>query len=366
MSAKARALVAVALLVGAGATAGAVALPDGKAADAEAKESPPSTGTVEKGTLSATVSLDGTLTHRARADGSPYVAINKARGTYTALPEVGDEVDCGGVLYRVDDTPVLLLCGTVPAYRRLRVGDAGEDVRQLNRNLHRLGYDADAGGRLERGDDAFSVRTGQALEALQRDRGSAVTGTLGPAGAVFMPGPVRIARVSGELGAAARPGAPVAQATSDVLEVQVSLDPSQRDAVRKTDRARITLPDNTSVTGTVARIGDVAQAPAGQNGGSGEATIPAYIRLDHPGRARRFDQSPVQVEIVTRGVDRALSVPVTAIVGRSGDGFAVEVVADGGRRRLVAVRLGLVDSTAGRVQVDGALREGDAVVVPSP
>ena len=86
---------------------------------------------------------DGTLTYRARSDGSPYSVINRARGTYTKLPETGDKVDCGDVLYRVDEHPVLLLCGTVPAYRDLHGGDAGRDVRQLNRNLHELGYDAD-------------------------------------------------------------------------------------------------------------------------------------------------------------------------------------------------------------------------------
>ena len=91
------------------------------------------------------VSLDGTLTYRTRSDGSPYSAINHASGTYTELPDAGDKVDCGDVLYRVDDDPVLLLCGTVPAYRDLAIGDEGKDVRQLNRNLHELGYDADAG-----------------------------------------------------------------------------------------------------------------------------------------------------------------------------------------------------------------------------
>jgi len=57
--------------------------------------------------------------------------------------------------------------------------------------------------------------------------------------------------------------------------------------------------------------------------------------------------------------------PVTAIVGKSGGGFAVEVVRDGERRELVAVKLGLFDTTGARVQVDGDLREGDRVVVPS-
>jgi hypothetical protein len=64
-------------------------------------------------------------------------------------------------------------------------------------------------------------------------------------------------------------------------------------------------------------------------------------------------------------VESALSVPVTALVGKSGGGFAVEVVRSDGRRELVAVKLGLFDSAAGRVEVEGDLREGDHVVVPS-
>jgi hypothetical protein len=94
---------------------------------------------VETGELSAMVSQDATLTFRARSDGSPYSVINRARGIYTKLPDDGDKVDCGDVFYRVDDNPVLLLCGTVPAYRDLHRDDVGKDVRQLNRNLHELG-----------------------------------------------------------------------------------------------------------------------------------------------------------------------------------------------------------------------------------
>ena len=71
------------------------------------------------------------------------------------------------------------------------------------------------------------------------------------------------------------------------------------------------------------------------------------------------------MDITTKGVESALSVPVTALVGKSGGGFAVEVVRAGGRRELVAVKLGLFDTAGGRVQVEGDLREGDHVVVPS-
>jgi hypothetical protein len=71
------------------------------------------------------------------------------------------------------------------------------------------------------------------------------------------------------------------------------------------------------------------------------------------------------VQITTDGVEDALSVPVTALVGKSGAGFAIEVVRAGGRRELVAVQLGLFDTAGGRVQVEGDVREGDQVVVPS-
>jgi multidrug efflux pump subunit AcrA (membrane-fusion protein) len=135
--------------------------------------------------------------------------------------------------------------------------------------------------------------------------------------------------------------------------------------VKEGDQAQITLPSNKSVTGKVDRLGTVAEIPAGQNGNTGAATIPASISLDDPTAARGLDQAPVQVEITTSGVDNALSVPVTALVGKSGGGFAVEVVRDGGRRELVAVELGLFDTADGRVQVDGELHEGDQVVVPS-
>lgn len=147
--------------------------------------------------------------------------------------------------------------------------------------------------------------------------------------------------------------------------MQVALDPSQQAEVKAGERAQITLPDNTSVSGTVDRIGRVAQVTTGQNAGSAGATIPAYITLDDSRQARGLDQAPVQVEITIKGVHNALSVPVTAIVGKSGGGFAVEVVRGDGRRELVGVQLGLFDTAGGRVQVNGAVHVGDRVVVPS-
>jgi hypothetical protein len=351
---KTRVRTAAAVVIAVTVTGGLVVGSSADQASPAAQEPPANTVTVEKGELSSMASLDGTLTHRARPDGSPYSVINQARGTYTELPDAGDKVDCGDVLYRVNDDPVLLLCGTVPTYRDLHIGDEGRDVRQLNRNLHEL--DAAVNG--------FTWETEEALKKLQRAKGLDETGALDIDDAVFLPESARIAKVTGALGGSARPGAQVAQATSDTLEVQVKLDASQQGEVKKGDRAQITLPGNKSVKGKVDRLGRVAET-TGEDDDVGAATIPAYIGLDEPTQARGLDRAPVQVDITIKGVENALSVPVTALVGKSGGGFAVEVVRGGGRRELVTVELGLFDTAAGRVEVEGDLDEGDRVVVPS-
>ena len=153
------ALAAAAVLV---AVIGGVVVMSGPEHPAAAAQAPAAnTVKVELGELSAMVSQDGTLTYRARPDGSPYPVINQAGGVYTSLPDSGDKVGCGGVLYRVDDKPVVLLCGKVPAYRGLHVGVKGRDVRQLNRNLHVRGAPATPSPR----------KTEKALEALQRRHG---------------------------------------------------------------------------------------------------------------------------------------------------------------------------------------------------
>jgi hypothetical protein len=95
---------------------------------------------------------------------------NQARGTCTQLPEAGDKVDCGDVLYRVNDKPVLLLCGSTPAYRSLSRGESGPDVTELNANLVDLGYATRA--QLDPSSDSFrdGVRAQEA--AAEAGRGS--------------------------------------------------------------------------------------------------------------------------------------------------------------------------------------------------
>ncbi|MFT4136337.1 efflux RND transporter periplasmic adaptor subunit [Microbacterium sp.] len=325
---------------------------------------PVTTATVERGDLSQVVSASGTLTYRARPDGTPYVAINQASGIYTALPATGDAVGCGDTLYRVDDKPVLLLCGELPQYRDLEIGATGADVAQLNRNLDSLGYDQAAGVEIDPADDVFSWSTWAALTKLQHDRGQDETGELARVDAVVLPSPVRVGGVPAQLGTGAQPGTAVVHATSDTLVVQVSLDPSQRADVLMDSPVLITLPGSTSTTGKVAEIGRIVTTADGQ-GGVQDVKILVTITLDNPEEATGLDHAPVRTQITTAGVQDVLSVPVVALVGNTGGGYAVDVLGEDGSRSLVPVTLGLFDQASGRVQVEGDLTPGDAVVVPS-
>ncbi len=327
------------------------------------------TAEVRRGPLSAQINAVGTLTYTARPDGTPHTAVNKATGSYTRLPDAGDVVKCGRSLYTVDDDPVVLLCAGRPFYRSLSRGDYGWDVRQLNNELLELGYAED--GEIDEDSNYFGHATENALEELQDETGAEVTGVLEPGGVVALPGPLRISRVLVKAGTAALPDTPVLEATGTGRQVTVALSASQQTGVKVGDRARITLPGNRTTKGRVTRIGTVAQQDAqeqGQEASSGDASraeLPVHLTLDDPKAAGSLDEAPVQVEITVAGVKDALTVPVTAIIGTSGDEYAVERVTPAGRKEIVPVELGLFDNAGGVVQVEGALQAGDRVVVPA-
>ena len=326
----------------------------------------PGLASVREGPLSSQVSASGTLGYAVRGSDSSYSVVNQASGDYTALPSAGQVIRQGQVLYRVADNPVVLLNGSTPAYRSLSEGDTGPDVRELNADLVALGYATRS--ELDPTSDYFSSETAYALERLQHALGETETESLDLGQAVFLPGPVRITTVTATLGVGAAPGGPVAQATSTQRQVQVNLDASQQSSVRVGDRAQVTLPDNQVTPGVVSRIGTVASSSGSSGSGSassGATTIPIYITLNHPRDAGRLDQAPVQVTIITAGVQDALIVPVNALLAQAGGSYAVETVDARGVHQLVPVTVGMFDDADGLVQVSGNLSTGEQVVVPA-
>jgi hypothetical protein len=362
-----------------------VATSGAKHATLAAAEPPAKTATVVMGKLSAMVSVDGTLTYRAQSDGSPYSVINQASGTYTELPAAGQVISEGQVLYRVNDSPVVLLYGATPAYRTLSAGATGTDVAELNADLVALGDATPT--QLSSTSVSFGSATATALEKLQAALGEAQNGALTLGQAVFEPTAVRVATLSGQLGGSGQTGQTVMQATSTTRQVQVALDASQQTDVAVGDTVSITMPNNQTIQGVVSSVGTVATCPSssgsggpssnsaapgtdacssGNPGSSTTPTIAVGVTPSDPAATGRWDRAPVQVAITTASVPSALAVPVTALLAQAGGGYAVEVVGAGEINHLVAVSLGLFDDALGLVQVTGSgLAAGQSVVVPS-
>jgi peptidoglycan hydrolase-like protein with peptidoglycan-binding domain len=239
---------------------GLLTMSGAKPASAGARPLPVSTTRVEKRTLSAMVSQGGILTFAARPGGSPYAVINQARGTYTKLPAVGQVIPQGHVLYRVNNSPVVLLRGSTPAYRALSAGVSGPDVAELNRDLVALGYAT--AGQLHPRPAFFGSATTTAVEKLQAALGVPRTGTLSVGQMVFEPLAVRVTSVPVQTGGGAQPGETVLEGTSTTRQVQVSLDASQQTSMAVGDKVTITLPDNRTTPGVVSSVATVATCPS--------------------------------------------------------------------------------------------------------
>jgi hypothetical protein len=378
-------LAGAAVLVAVIATGGVVVISSAKQTTAGGGQLPVGTAQVQRRTLSAMVSQAGTLTYRARSDGSPYSVINQAGGTYTKLPAGGQVIAQGHVLYRVNDRPVVLLHGSTPAYRTLSAGATGPDVAELNADLVALGYATPS--QPSRTSASFGSATTTALEKLQAALGVTQNGTLTLGQAVFEPTAVRVTAVSGQLGGSAQTGQTVLQGTSSTRQVQVALSASQQTSMVVGDKVTITLPNNHTTPGVVSSVGTVATCPSssgsgglgfssaapgtdtcssGSSGSSSTPTITVDVTPSNPAATGTWDEAPVQIGITTASAPNAVVVPVTALLARSGGGYAVEVVGAGASNHLVPVSLGLFDDAEGLVQVTGsALTAGQEVVVAS-
>ena len=380
----------IAVGVAALAIAGGIAVGYGLASPASEKGEPltpiepPSTAKVEVGELTATISLAGTLDYRAQPDGAPYSLINQSQGTYTQLPQVGQVIQQGQVLYRTDDIPVLLLYGSIPSFRTLSAGATGADVAELNEDLVALGYAA--AFQLGPTPASFTSATSNALEKFQAARGLPQTGTLPLGQALFEPSAMRVTALSAQLGGVADSGQMVMQTTSTARQVRLSIGASQQPEVTVGDHVTVTLPNEVTTPGIVTSVGSVATCPpTSAAGGPGTPsastgkdtcsttssansapTITVIVTPSNPAVTGIWDQAPVQVAITTSRVSDATTVPVTALLAQSNGGYAVEVVESGGTNRLVPVTLGLFDDADGLVQVtDSQLAAGQRVVIPN-
>jgi peptidoglycan hydrolase-like protein with peptidoglycan-binding domain len=307
----------------------------------------PATATVERRNLVNREDVSGALDYADKSTLGGHL-----QGTLTWLPAEGHVVGRGGVLYRVDDDPVVLMYGSVPAWRALSSGVSdGPDVLELERNLAALGYDP---GTV---DDHFSSSTAAAVKDWQDDLGLSETGSVELGRVEFASGPQRVGQVTAHLGGQA--SGPLMDISSTQHVATADLDAAEQTIVHKGDRVLVALPSGEEVPGRISDVGRVAESSRTSNSGY---TIPIEVEFGKKVKLPDLDQAPVTVRVASESKKNALSVPITALVAQPGGGYSVEVV-NGGRRFYVPVQTGLFAS--GYVEISGSgLAPGVKVVVP--
>lgn len=339
MTARRVALVLVAVVVtGAGAVA-AVGFDWGSAPAADTPDLPAATAEVTRQTLVERTVAGGEVDFGA---GTPVRST--LPGTVTALPAVGSVIRRGAALYRVDDQPVVLLYGPMPAYRALAAGVSGADVTQFERNLEALGY---TGFTV---DDEYTSATAAAVADWQQDVGLPDTGRVEPGRLHYAPGPVRVDTVRAAPGDVA--GSEVLTHTGVTRVVTVDLDVSEQRLAPVGAPVTVTLPDGRTVDGTVTAARTVVTPAQGE----AEPTTTVAVTIGVKDQKALGGDSAVRVAFTAAERPDVLTVPVGALLALSEGGYGVEVV-DARSTRLVPVETGLFAD--GRVEISGqGLAEG--------
>jgi peptidoglycan hydrolase-like protein with peptidoglycan-binding domain len=346
------AVAAIAVVAVGGTAAAAVGFGGDSGGTEQRGATPPATTPVTRATLVDQEDVDGELdygtTTPLRADGP---------GIVTRLPAVGSTVERGGRLLDVNNEPVILLYGALPAYRPLNVGVEGPDVKQFEENLRALGY---------RGftvDNEFTSSTASAVKEWQEKLGVAETGTVTSGQIRYAGGAIRVAEHGARVGDPCN--GEVLTYTGTVRLVTVDLPVEDRSMAPVGAAVTVLLPAGATAAGKVTSVGAVASAEEeSQQGPQGESdpTVEVLVSVTDQKALGDLQQAPVKVRFVAAERKDVLTVPVAALVALAEGGYGVQLV-EGSTTRYVAVTTGMF--AGGRVEVEGPdLQPGVLVGIP--
>lgn len=267
-----------------------------------------------------------------------------APGTVTAIVAAGTTLASGDVIAVVDDGPVVLIDGEVPAWRTMSSGDLGADVAQLEFALDELGFNGDADVTV---DDEFTAATAAMVESWQEAIGAPVTGRVELGTVVFGGERARVAAVEAGVGSAVDQDAELVALGSDSRVATFSVVPGDAVTLSAGDPVSVRLADRSVVDATVADIGRSADA---------WTVTTTFGQIDLP----VLDVVDVDLEWERAAVTGQPTVPSSALLRLDDGSYVVDVVVgDLIERR--AVEIG--ESVGTRVAVTAGLSEGDVVVV---
>ena len=231
------------------------------------------TATIARRDLVQTDDQQGTLGYSGNA-----TVYSQLGGIVTWLPQPGDVIRPDRRLFSLDQTPVVLMNGRVPASRTLAQGVSdGADVLELKRDLVALGYDPEGQITI---DEHFDAATAAGVKRWEAAHGLTQDGQVRLGRIVFLAGAQRVATVSASLGqalpgtaasgsssessvassAGAGSGSPAGGAASAVLTstsnhqvATVALEASKQTEAVAGEQVEVTLP-----SGLVVRAGSAA------------------------------------------------------------------------------------------------------------
>ena len=145
------------LLVGMVIGSGATAYLAGRITAPAIPGAPPATYIVANGSLGRDLTLPASASWPVEG-----VVLAPAGGIVTEVTSQSGYVAPGTILMRVEERPVVVIAGDVPAFRDMAVGTRGRDVRALQQFLKSAGYQTD---------DDLSAYTSVTAEAVRRWQG---------------------------------------------------------------------------------------------------------------------------------------------------------------------------------------------------
>lgn len=268
------------------------------------------------------------------------LAYNGSQGTVTGV-SVGDggAVSEGSRLYAVDERPVVVASGSIPAYRDLTSGDRGRDVAQLQRFLARSGYYRYTV------DGEFDAGTVAAVRAWQDHEGVQVDGVVRAGDVVYVPHlPVRIQLADDiKVGRRLAPGSEAVYGLGSAPTFDVRLSADQSSLV-PLDAAVVVHANGRSWRGHIESAtndatGDLVLHLAGRSG--------AAVCGEDCGRVPTGREATYPVDIVAVPTTRGPLVPAAGLqTDPSGSPYVTDV--DGNH-----VRVTIVAADAGWSVVDG-------------
>jgi len=263
----------------------------------------------------------------------------------TALPDVGDRLAPGVVLYESDSTPVYLAVGQVAAWRTMDDGSNGTDVAQLQSFLIAGGWDTQS--EIEP-DGAWSAATTTAVETWQSDTGQEVTGRVALGDIWFVPDSIRIVSVESAEGVVVSDGDAVLTYTSSDRRIEASVSQIP-DGLLSTRDLSAQLPDGQTVAAELTSV-------RGTDSG-----FDLVFSIDLEGISTdEFNRLPVTLEWTKNEVNDELTLPPEAIKRVDSGEYVVDVLHGDQIERVPVEIIG----QAGRVVAVTGIDERAVVLIP--